>query len=136
MKIKILNTDAVSFKSADFFSGVYTVSGTEVTFVITQCDKAGMIYVGQNEFVASKGKEVTLFFARMSKEQALFALQEKAEIEEIIVTKVTTSTWIAKDAYGRNVVCETEEEAQNAHKKFGEPDRVDHIVYSIVKEEK
>ena len=131
IKIKILDKKAVSFESADFISGAYTVTGTEVTFIVTQCDKAGMVYVGQTEFVASEGKEVTLFFPRMNEEQALFALQEKAEIVGLKVTKAVKSAWIAKDTYGRDVVCDTEEEAQEAHKKFGEPTRMDDVSYDV-----
>lgn len=132
MKIKILDKKAVSFESADFFSGAYTVTGTEVTFMVTSCDKAGMVSVGQTDFVASEGKEVTLFFPRMNEEEALFALQQKAEIEGVNVIRVIKSTWVAKDAYGRPIVCDTEEEAQEAHKKFGEPSRIDDTSYIVV----
>lgn len=131
MKATVLDIKPFFHESADIFAGSFTVKGIAVTLMWEE-DFNGMFYIGNIwSGVPVSGKTACIKTSASSEAEALWMVQQVITTTNYeLVEKTMLSKWIAKDMYGRDIECDSEEEAINTHKKFGAPSRIDDVSFS------
>ncbi len=131
MKLIIKEIKKVEFSNADVFSGAFQSRGVLVEAVVTDCPDRAWLEVGFNDLTVIDGKEISLFFKDDAQDTlaALWRVQQQVATDLPLVTKVVSSKFIAEDTHGRDVVCDTMEEALDVHKRFGNPRQIDDIKF-------
>lgn len=132
MKLNIKEVKKVEFSNADLFSGAFQSKGVLIEAIVTDCPDRTHLEIGFNEMTVNEGKEISLFFRDDAQDclAALWRVQQQVATDVPLVTKQVTSKFIAEDTHGRDVICDTLEEALDAHKKFGNPRQIDSVIFT------
>ena len=132
MKLNIKEVKKVEFSNADVFSGAFQSKGVLIEAIVTDCPDRTHLEIGFNEMTVNDGQEISLFFRDDAQDCAasLWRVQQQVATDVPLVTKKVTSVFIAEDTHGRDVVCDTLDEALDAHKKFGNPRQIDSVIFT------
>ncbi len=131
MKLIIKEMKKEKFENADFFAGAFQSKGVTIEAVVTDCPDRVWLEVGFNDLTVIDGKEISLFFKDDAQDTlaALWRVQQQVATDLPLVKKVVSSKFIAEDMHGRDVMCDTLEEALDAHKRFGNPRQIDDVQF-------
>jgi hypothetical protein len=131
MKLLIKSITKHSFENADIFSGAFESKGVLIKAVVTDCPNKAHFDIGLDQFTVSDGQEIEIFLRDKDQDTlgCLWRVQQQVATDVPLVAKQVTSKFIAEDAYGRDVACDTIEEALDAHKRFGNPRQIDTVLF-------